>query len=204
MSEPHTVYIVDDDHASREAVEMLLTEMKVPFESFPSAEQFLEQYDGTRPGCVVTDVRMLEMSGLELQEELTRRNITLPVVVVTAYADAPVVVRAMKNGAVTLLEKPCRNHELWDAIREGLVKDAENLEREKQRQELKARFERLTAAETEVLDLVVEGVPNKAIASRLDISVRTVEVRRQHVFSKLKADSVAELVQLVLQMKDSQ
>ncbi len=199
MSDPHTVYIVDDDDASREAVEMLLTEMKVCYESFGSAEQFLEQYQGGRPGCLVTDVRMLDMSGLELQEELARRKITMPVVVVTAYADAPVVVRAMKNGAVTLLEKPCRNHELWDAIREGLAQDAENLEQEMRQNELRARFEKLTPPEKEVLDLIVAGVPNKTIASRLDISVRTVEVRRQHVFAKLQANSVAELVQMVLQ-----
>ncbi len=201
MGDRHTVYIVDDDNDSREAVETLLSEMKVDFQSFASAEQFLEKYDNSRPACLVTDIRMLEMSGLELQEELERRSITMPVVVVTAYADAPVVVRAMKNGALTLLEKPCRNHELWDAIREGLAKDHENLERDERRRDLLSRLAELTPAEKEVLDLIVEGVPNKAMASRLDISVRTVEVRRQNVFSKLQADSVAELVRLVLQAK---
>jgi FixJ family two-component response regulator len=109
----------------------------------------------------------------------------------------------MKNGAVTLLEKPCRNHELWDAVREGLAKDVENLQRERQHHELQARFGKLTHAEQEVLDLIVQGLPNKTIASRLDISVRTVEVRRQHIFAKLEADSVAELVQLVVQAQAS-
>lgn len=198
MSDQHTVYIVDDDDASREAVEMLLAEMKVDFKSYQSAEQFLDEYDGARPGCLVTDVRMLEMSGLELQVELRRRDISLPVVVVTAYADAPVVVKAMKNGAVTLLEKPCRNHELWDAIREGLANDVENLERERQLKDLQARLDKLTPAEQAVLELILAGLPNKAIAARLDISIRTVEVRRQGIFSKLEANSVAELVQIVM------
>lgn len=198
MTDTPTVYIVDDDDASRESVEMLLAEMKVAFKSYASAESFLEHYNGERPGCLVTDIRMLEMSGLELQEELQRRGTTLSVVVVTGYADTPVIVRAIKNGAVTLLQKPCRTHELWDAIREGLAKDAENYGKERAQKELQARLESLTPAEREVLDMIVEGVPNKAIAKRLDISVRTVEVRRQHVFTKLKANSVAELVQLVL------
>lgn len=203
MSEAPTVYVVDDDDASREAVEMLLAEMKVPYKSYVSAEAFLENYQGERPGCLVTDIRMLEMSGLELQEELQRRGTTLSVVVVTGYADTPVIVRAIKNGAVTLLQKPCRTHELWDAIREGLAKDAENYEKEREQRELMARVASLTSAEREVLDMIVEGVPNKAIAKRLDISVRTVEVRRQHVFSKLKANSVAELVQLVLRAQSA-
>jgi two-component system response regulator FixJ len=198
VTDTPTVYIVDDDDASRESVEMLLAEMKVAFKSYASAESFLEHYSGERPGCLVTDIRMLEMSGLELQEELQRRGTTLSVVVVTGYADTPVIVRAIKNGAVTLLQKPCRTHELWDAIREGLAKDAENYGKERAQKELQARLESLTPAEREVLDMIVEGVPNKAIAKRLDISVRTVEVRRQHVFTKLKANSVAELVQFVL------
>lgn len=199
MSNSPIVYIVDDDDDSREAVEMLLAEMKVDFQAFASAEAFLESYAGRRPGCLVTDVRMLQMSGLELQEELQRREIGISVVVITGYADTPVVVRAIKNGAVTLLEKPCRNHELWDAIRAGLAQDAENFQREQRIQELQSRLDLLTPAEREVLDLIVTGVPNKAIAAKLDISVRTVEVRRQHVFAKLKADSVAELVQLVVE-----
>lgn len=203
MSETPTVYVVDDDNDSREAVEMLLAEMKVHYESFASAEEFLESYAGHRPGCLVTDVRMLKMSGLELQEELQRRDIGISVVVVTGYADTPVVVRAIKNGAVTLLEKPCRNHELWDAIRAGLAQDAENYQREQRQRELQSRLDSLTQAERDVLDLIVTGAPNKAIAAKLDISVRTVEVRRQHVFAKLKADSVAELVQLVVEAQST-
>ena len=198
MSNTPTVYIVDDDDDSRDSVETLLSEMKVSYRAFASAEEFLEQYDGARPGCLVTDVRMLQMSGLELQEELKRRGVTLSVVVVTAYADTPIVVRAIKNGAVTLLEKPCRDHELWDAIREGLAKDQENYQREVTKLELQDRIAQLTPAEREVLDLIVAGEPNKRIATALDISVRTVEVRRQQVFSKLKAESVAELVKIVV------
>lgn len=197
-SKPYKVYIVDDDGDSREAVESLIGEMKVEYQAYASAEAFLENYDGHRPGCLVTDVRMLHMSGLELQEELNRRGITLSVVVMTGYAETPVVVRAIKNGAITLLEKPCKDHELWDAVRAGLASDARNYEAEQMRTEILERLAALTPAENAVLEKIVDGHANKAIANQLDVSVRTVEVRRQSIFSKLEADSVAELVRLVL------
>ena len=201
MINQDTVYIVDDDDASREAVESLVGEMNVASKSYGSAEEFLEDYQGQRPGCLVTDVRMLRMSGLELQEELQRRGCTLAVVVLTGFAETPLVVRAIQNGAITLLEKPCSNYELWDAIRAGLGTDAENYRLEKRRKTLKNRITQLTPAEKEVLDLMVAGLPNKAIASQLDVSTRTVEVRRQHVFTKLESHSVAEVVRLVVEVE---
>lgn len=195
---PDVVYIVDDDQDSREAVESLIGEMKVKYKSYESAEDFLDDYDGHRPGCLVTDVRMLRMSGLELQEELNRRGITLAVVVMTAYAETPVVVRALQNGAVTLIEKPCSDYELWDAVRAGLAADTKSYESEQERAAVLEKMESLTPSERAVLDRIVAGDANKAIAQQLDISVRTVEVRRQSLFAKLKADSVAQLVRIVL------
>ncbi len=203
MSRNDRVYIVDDDDASREAVESLVGEMNVASESYGSAEEFLKDYQGERPGCLVTDVRMLRMSGLELQEELKNRGCTLSVVVLTGFAETPVVVRAIQNGAVTLLEKPCSNYELWDAIRAGLAADAENYEKEQHLERLRNRLDRLTPAEKKVLDRIIGGQANKAIAANLGISTRTVEVRRQQIFSKLEADSVAQLVHLVIEAGQS-
>ncbi|MEM1303310.1 MAG: response regulator [Planctomycetota bacterium] len=193
------VFVVDDDEAAREATAALVREMGVDAATFASGEEFLAGYDGRRPACLVTDVRMLRMSGLELQEELARRGQAIATVVLTAYADTQVTVRAIKNGAVTLLEKPCRELELWDAIRDALAEDAKNVTRDMRRHDLRSRLAKLTDSERAVLDLVVAGEPNKAVARRLDVSIRTVEVRRQHVFQKMQAESLAELVRLVIE-----
>lgn len=193
-----TVHVVDDDQASREAVAHLVEEMDVPVRTYGSAEEFLNKYNGERPACLVTDIRMLQMSGLELQEELASQGTTMATIVLTAYADTSITVRAIKNGAVTLLEKPCRDLELWDAIREALAVDRKQYESDLERAELVRRIETLTPQEKEVLALVVAGDPNKAIASKLDVSIRTVEVRRSSIFQKMHADSVAELVRLAM------
>lgn len=192
------VYIVDDDSDAKEAVAAIVTEMGVEAKTYASAEAFLEAYRGERPGCLVTDVRMLHMSGLELQEQLAAAGETLSVVVLTAYADTPITVRAIKQGAITLLEKPCRDNALWDAIRDGLDQDREAMNRQAQQKELKDRLASLTTGEREVLDLILEGEPNKAIAHKLDVSIRTVESRRQNIFKKMHAGSVAELVRRVI------
>ncbi|MEM9187356.1 MAG: response regulator [Planctomycetota bacterium] len=199
--ETGVVYIVDDDAASREAVSLLVEEMGVPSQDFESAEAFLEGYAGRRPACLVTDVRMLRMSGLELQEELARRGVNLATIILTAYADTPLTVRAIKNGAVTLLEKPCRDLELWDAIREGLSLDAANCAKDRQRQQVAERLATLSPAENAVLERVLAGEPNKAVAAALDVSIRTVEVRRQSLYTKMGADSLAELVRLVIEAR---
>ena len=173
--------------------------MGIPAESFASAEEFLEAYLQERPGCLVTDVRMFGMSGLELQEELKRRNVLLPAVVLTAYARTPITVRAMKAGAVTLLEKPYDDDDLWDAIRAALTEDSASRADHQQRRKIRDRIARLTPAERKVMDMMVQGKANKAIAHELDISVRTVENRRREVFAKLQADSVAQLVRLAIE-----
>jgi len=197
-SEP-TVFVVDDDPQGRKSVCALVRSMGIPAESFASAEEFLEAYLQERPGCLVTDVRMFGMSGLELQEELKRRNVLLPAVVLTAYARTPITVRAMKAGAVTLLEKPYDDDDLWDAIRAALTEDSASRADHQQRRKIRDRIARLTPAERKVMDMMVQGKANKAIAHELDISVRTVENRRREVFAKLQADSVAQLVRLAIE-----
>lgn len=141
---------------------------------------------------------MLTMSGLELQEELTSRGITLPVVVLTAYARTALTVRAVQAGAVTVLEKPYQDDDLWDAIRKALAQDAASRVERRRRQDIRRRLARLTPAQYQVMDLIVAGKPNKVIAQELDVSVRTVENRRHEVFQVMQAGSVAELVRMVI------
>jgi RNA polymerase sigma factor (sigma-70 family) len=190
---------VDDDAAACEAVAALVGEMGVVAKTYPSAEAFLHDYDGHRPGCLVTDVRMLGMSGVELQEKLARDGISLSVVVLTAYADTRTTIRAIQGGAVTLLEKPCRDQELWDAIQAALRQDVEKYSSEQRLDEIRHRIAALTPAEKKVLELIVQGLSNKVMAKRLGVSVRTIEVRRHRVFEKLQADSLAELVRMYLE-----
>ena len=199
MSEDQpTVYVVDDDAQARKAVTTLIEAMGVTTQGFNSAEEFLAGYDGRRPACLVTDVRMIGMSGLELQEELIRRGVDISVVVLTGFATTPGTVRAMKNGALTLLEKPCRDDELWEAIRDGLAADREARSAQANVGEIQARFDSLTVKERDVLAHVAAGEANKVIARRMDVSLRTVELHRQNVFQKMGADSLAELVRMVV------
>ncbi len=199
-SEP-TVFVVDDDELMRTSVCALVRSMGVRAESFCSAEEFLDQYLDGRPGCLVTDVRMLGMSGLELQEILRERDILLPVIVMTAYAETRTTVRALQGGALTLLEKPFEQNELWDAIREALAKDAVHRVTLERRRDIRRRVERLTPMQRKVMDLIVAGESNKWIAKELDIGVRTVESRRREVLDRMKAGSVAELVRLAIEAK---
>ena len=192
------VYVVDDDAQARKAVATLIEAMGVPTFGFNSAEEFLAGYDGRRPACLVTDVRMIGMSGLELQEELIRRGVDISVVVLTGFATTPGTVRAMRNGALTLLEKPCRDDELWEAVRDGLAADRRTYAIQSNLDEIRRRYDSLTAKEREVLSHVAAGEANKVIARRLDVSLRTVELHRQNVFQKMGADSLAELVRMVV------
>jgi len=198
MAVEPTVYVVDDDRDSRMSVCALVRSMGIQAESFSSAEEFLASYRKGQPGCLVTDVRMLGMSGLELQEKLLELNMPLPVVVLTAFASTPMTVQAMKLGAVTLLEKPAEENRLWESIRDALAQDTATRSRVETRDECRRRLDTLTPAEREVMDFVVEGVANKVIAKRLGKSLRTVEARRGEIFRKTQVDSVAQLVRLVM------
>jgi FixJ family two-component response regulator len=198
VSDEPVIYVVDDDVQARKAVTTLVEAMGLATVGYNSAEEFLAAYDGHRPACLVTDVRMLGMSGLELQEELIRRGVKISVVVLTGFATTPGTVRAMRNGALTLLEKPCRDDELWEAIRNGIAADREAFAMEQSREETQRRFETLTAKEREVLKHIAGGDANKIVARKMNVSLRTVELHRQSVFTKMGADSLAELVRMVV------
>lgn len=198
FAEP-TVFVVDDDEQARKSVSALVRSLGIAAECFESGEQFLAAYAKGRPGCLVTDVRMFGMSGLELQQKLIDQEIFLPVIVMTAYAKTATTVEAMQKGAVTLIEKPCDEDQLWSAIRKALSLDASKREQHQRRQDIQHRYAALTDKEREVMSRMIDGKANKVIAKDLDISIRTVENRRHEVFQKMGAESVAELVRMVIE-----
>jgi FixJ family two-component response regulator len=162
--------------------------------AFESAEDFLNGFDSECPGCVITDVRMPGLSGVQLQEMLLKKSIEIPVIVLTGYASTALTVRAMKNGAVTLLDKPYQDNDLWDAVRSALARDAKYRQRSIRMRQIRECLDRLTEKEASVLDLILKGRPNKLMAAELRVSERTVETRRREVFRKTETTSVAELV----------
>ncbi len=201
MNENATVYIVDDDEAARQSISMLIDSLGLNVKSFESAEDFLDQYTDNCPGCLVTDVRMNGISGLELQKRLLERNATLPVIVVTGFAETPLAVRAMKNGAIEFLEKPCRDQDLLAAVTEALKADEENRDSLLRTNDILIRIDTLSEGEKSVLNLMLDGKPNKIIAKKLDVSMRTVESRRHNIFEKMSVDSVAKLAQHVFEAR---
>jgi RNA polymerase sigma factor (sigma-70 family) len=197
---PPTVFIVDDDPAMRKSLRWLTESVGLPVETFATAEEFLAGCDGTRPGCLVLDVRMPGMSGLDLQALLAQRRATMPVIIVTGHGEVQSAVRAMKAGAVAFIEKPFSDQELLDAIRQALEQDLVNRAAEEKYQGLLQRFEQLTPREREVMKLIVGGRANKQIAAELKISQKTVEVHRAHVMRKLRVRTVAELVRMAVDL----
>jgi FixJ family two-component response regulator len=200
MPQEATVYVVDDDPAARESVSALVNSAGLPVCTFSSAEAFLQNYEPQTPGCLVTDLRMLGMSGLELLEKLQESEAPLPAIIISAYADVPVAVRAMEAGAITLLEKPCQNDELMRAIQKALDRDSTQRQTHARQQEFKRRLATLTGEEHEVMQRMIDGKLNKVIANELLISLRTVESRRHKVLEKMQADSLAELVRMVVEI----
>lgn len=193
-----TVFVVDDDVQARKSVCALVQSMGLHARSFASAEEFLEQYQEGLPGCVVADLRLPGMSGLELQDQLLRRKIPLPVIILTGYARTTTTVRAMQGGAVTVLDKPYADDDLWDAIRAALAREAAGHANHLRRQAIRERMSRLIPAERLVLDLLVGGSSNKQIAVELGVSLRTVENRRHDIFAKLQVATLVELVRAVM------
>ena len=191
-----TVFIVDDDAAIRFAMQALMDSVNLNHEIFASADEFLEKVGDQRPGCLVLDIRMPGLGGLELQEELIKRESTLPIIFITGHGDVPMAVEAMQKGAVDFIQKPFRDQELLDRIREALATDEERRESQKHHAEVSSRLERLTNREREVFDLVVTGTPNKVIAYELGVSQRTVEIHRARVMEKMQARSLADLVKM--------
>lgn len=199
MSEQPTVFVIDDDGPARDSVCLLVRSMGIRALAFESAEQFLQGFDSDCPGCVITDVRMPGLSGVQLQEALLEKSIGIPVIVLTGYASTALTVRAMKNGAVTLLDKPYQDNDLWDAVRNALTRDATYRQRSMRMREIRERLDRLTPKEVSVLDLILKGRPNKLMAAELKVSERTVENRRREIFRKTETKSVAELVRLAIE-----
>ena len=187
------VHVVDDDAGIRDSIDFLVSSVGYQCRTYASAEDFLERFKAGSPGCLVVDVRMSSMSGLELQRLLVERGATLGVVFVTGHGDVPMAVKAMRGGAVDFLEKPFNDQRLLDCINEALRYSTQATAGAVCRAAIDARLARLTTREREVLDLVVAGKPNKVIAATLDISVKTVEVHRSNVMEKMAVMSVAEL-----------
>ncbi|MDX1965070.1 MAG: response regulator [Pirellulales bacterium] len=195
------VYVVDDDPAARQSVAALAQSHGLPVQTFNSAEDFLAHYQPQMRGCLVLDVRMNQMSGLDLQEELKQRGSTLPVIMITGYADIPMAVRAMYNGAVTFLEKPAGDQELWRYIQIALDQEQHLATIQAQKNEIEANFNSLSTGEKQVLEKLLAGLPNKAIAVDLDMGLRTVEMRRAIIMKKMQAGSLAELVRLIIMIR---
>jgi two-component system response regulator FixJ len=192
------VFVVDDDRAMRESLRWLLESVGLTVRTYANAADFLREYEPTQTGCLVLDVRMPGMSGLDLQAELVRRGAGLPTIVVTGHAEVPMAVRAVKAGAVDFIEKPFSDQLLLDRVRQALEIDRLEREVRRRREEARRRLETLTAREREVLMLVAAGKANKEIAAELGLSPKTVEVHRSHVMSKMFVDSLAELIRVAI------
>ncbi len=197
MSEKATVFVVDDDSAVRESLRWLIESVGLKVRTFGTAREFLDTYDPNQPGCLVLDIRMPGMSGLELQDRLAEKNIHLPVIIITGYGDVPVAVRAMKNGAIDFIEKPFSDQVLLERIQLAIEQDSAYRRITERRQDIENRLSVLTPREREVMYLVVEGKPSREIAKELGLSTRTVEVHRTHLMDKTKVRSVAELARMV-------
>jgi two-component system response regulator FixJ len=197
------VYIVDDDDGMRRALTILITTVGYQPVAFAKPSEFLAKYDPGQPSCLVLDVRMPEMSGLEVQQQLNKTGAMLPVILVSGHGDIPMAVQAMKDGAFDFLQKPFRDQELLDRINAALKQDAQNRESVDRLADLKSRQESLTPREREVLAFVVDGKANKVIAIDLGLSERTVEIHRANVMEKMGARSVAHLVKMHLMLGDA-
>ncbi len=201
MSDAPIVYVVDDDEPVRDAVSMLLDTVDIMHETFPDAPTFLNTFDANRQGCLVLDIRMPGMSGLELQEELNQRAVKLPIIFITGHGDIPMAVEAMRRGAVDFIRKPFRDQELLDRINEALAMDEAQRQRDAGTDEARALVAELTPRETEVFERVTDGQANKVIAIELGISERTVEIHRSQVMHKTGSRSLADLVRLKLRLE---
>jgi RNA polymerase sigma factor (sigma-70 family) len=193
-----TVFVVDDDPAMRNSLRWLIESTGLRVETFADANAFLAGLRHDGPACLVLDVRMPGMSGLDLQTVLGERGVAIPTIILTGHAEVPMAVGAVKAGAIDFIEKPFSDQLLLDRVRQGIEMDRQDRECRARREEVMRRVSLLTQREREVLDLVVAGNPNKEIAQRLGLSPKTVEVHRAHVMEKMQASSVAELVRLVL------
>jgi two-component system response regulator FixJ len=195
-----TVYVVDDDDAMRRALSLLLNTIGYKTAAFANPKEFLEKFEPDIAACLVLDIRMPGMSGLELQKHLNRMGAMLPVIFITGHGDVPMAVQAMKEGALEFIEKPFRDQDLLDRVNHALEQDRENRSTLARRADVLERFESLSPREKQVMELVVNGAANKVIAIDLGLSERTVEIHRAKVMEKMGARSVAHLVKLQLSL----
>ncbi len=199
METTGTVFVVDDDPAVRKSLTRLMEQVELPVKDYRNAQEFLQSYTPESPGCLVLDVRMPGMSGLELHRELIQRKWHIPVLFLTAHGDVPMAVDALKRGAFDFIEKPLRGQLLIDTIRRALVCDVEQRANADRQGAIEERFALLTPREMEVVRMVVDGKNNKAIAGELGVSPQAIDARRSRAMAKLKVESIAELVRLVVE-----
>lgn len=195
---PAMVFVVDDDAGVRASIRLLLKSVGIASTPMASAREFLDNFDPAQPGCLVLDIRMPGMSGLELQQHLNLRGAIIPVLFITGHGDVPMAVEAMRQGAIDFLQKPFRDQDLIDRIQKALARDRENRAALQRHEHIRQRVDALTARERQVLELLTQGKPNKVMAMELGISQRTVEIHRAHVMEKLGVRSVAQLVRMML------
>ncbi len=196
------VFAVDDDPQASRATAELVRSFGHQVRTFDSPRDFLEELDRVDPdqvGCAVLDLRMPGMDGLELHQRIVERNLPIPAIIVTGYADTSLTVRALRSGVLAVLDKPSRDNELWSFIQEGLSKSDDEQRRRRYQRSLEERFRRLSPQDRQVLQLILEGCKNRTMAKRLDVSLRTVENRRRRVFDVMQAESVAELTRMVIE-----
>ena len=197
-----TVYVVEDDEAVRDSLELLLKSDSKPVKTYESANAFLKDYSDKMAGCIVLDIRMPGMDGMELQKKLNDKHSILPIIFVTGHGDVPMAVDAMKEGAVDFIQKPYREEALLEKIDAALEQDREQRKTLSERQEIVRKIRTLTPRETEIMERMIAGQANKVIAIELDISQRTVEIHRSRVMHKMGTHSLAHLVRMVLSVKD--
>ena len=203
MSQAPVVFVVDDDPSVRSSLKFLMSSVGLQVEGFESADALLKRNPPDAPSCLVLDVRLRGLSGLDFQRQLAASNCYMPIIFITGHGDIPMSVRAMKAGAVEFLTKPFRDQDLLDAVRIALEKDRERRERKREVSDLKERFNSLTPREQEVISMVVSGKLNKQIADQLGTAENTVKVHRSRVMEKMHAQSVAELVMMIDKLESS-
>ncbi len=201
MNSEGTIFIVDDDREVRQAVALLMESVGLPVETYASADEFLDRFDPDRPGCLVLDVRMPGMSGLELQARLAAEAMHPPVIIITGHGDVPMAVRAVRAGAVDFIEKPFNDQALLDSVHRALELDARQRGQARELAEIRRRLDALTPRERQVLELVVRGLRNKMIAAELGVSQSTVEAHRARVMEKTGARTLSDLMRMVLSLE---
>ena len=201
MKNEPTVFVIDDDQEVREALQLLMESVGLSVQSFSSASEFLDQFDSSLPGCLVLDVRMPGMSGLDLYARLAEEHMHPPVIIITGHGDVPMAVRAVQKGVLDFIEKPFNDQALLDSVHRALERDSQQRGEAIILADLRARYDRLTPREREVLERVVAGKRNKVIASEMHVSQSTVEAHRAKVMEKMEANTLSDLMRMMLALE---